>query len=230
MAAVSIDTAQIRIPYDAEGKVVADRKDRSARPRRKENTDYNMRRVSGSTKSGLSKSPPWKGMIGETVNEVTGMKVKQQDENHTPYADILELGNLLSPSPLSPTWRPSSNPTKTPGKAPGIYWGSLILGAAPLFCYDIFNLIRARMAGQCTKLLPQCSRLCCADCGSIRNTQPKLKFQLYSDSILDAFDTVITLFAYTETEEEGFRSILNWPGPASGSSYHYYDIYNTYLA
>ncbi|HOB35485.1 MAG: FAD:protein FMN transferase [Firmicutes bacterium] len=69
--------------------------------------------------------------------------------------------------------------------------------------------------------------LLCLTAAACSNTQPKLKFQLYSDSILDAFDTVITLFAYTETEEE-FREYFELARTRFRELHRYYDIYNTY--
>ena len=96
VAAVSIDTAQIRIPYDAEGKVAADR-NAEVQTKKERKYDYNMKRVSEIDKEWfeqIAALEEW--MIGKTVNEVTGMKVKQRDENHTHVPDVPELESSVT--------------------------------------------------------------------------------------------------------------------------------------
>jgi predicted nucleotidyltransferase len=91
-----IDNAQIRINFDAEGKVTSDKT--AALKTKVENGDgYGMKAASSIDKEWyqqIAELQNW--MVGKTVEEIKAMKVMQRDEAHPSVPDVPELTSLVT--------------------------------------------------------------------------------------------------------------------------------------
>ncbi len=99
VASVTIDVAQTKIPFDKEMKVTADRNE-EVKSKKVLKDDYGMKKTS--EKIGIGKEwyeqmeafEEW--MVGKTVDEITGLKVTERDENHKAVPDIPELTSSVT--------------------------------------------------------------------------------------------------------------------------------------
>ena len=91
IVAAVIDNAQIKIPYDADGKVTAD-KAGVFKTKQELKEDYGMVKASAIGKEWFEQMAAFEAwMVGKDVDEVMGLKVVQRDENHPSVPDIAEL-------------------------------------------------------------------------------------------------------------------------------------------
>lgn len=91
-----IDNAQVKIPYDADGKVVADKAgDFNTKQELKD--EYGMKKASPIGKEWYEQMAAFEEwLVGKDVSEVTGLKVKKVDENHTAVPDVPELTSSVT--------------------------------------------------------------------------------------------------------------------------------------
>lgn len=91
-----IDTAQVRIAFDADGKVTSD-KTANVKSKKELEFDYNMKDRSEIGKEWFEQIEAleeW--MVGKTVSEITGLKVKERDASHTHVPDVPELTSSVT--------------------------------------------------------------------------------------------------------------------------------------
>ena len=96
VASVFIDVAQTRVAYDADMKVTSD-KAAEAKTKKDLGADYGMLRASGIQKEWFEQIEAleeW--MIGKTVAEITGLKVKEVDPTHLNVPDVPELTSSVT--------------------------------------------------------------------------------------------------------------------------------------
>lgn len=96
VAGTLIDVAQVRVPFDAEGKVSAD-KTAEIRSKKELGPDYNM---VGNSEIGkewfeqMEALEDW--MAGKSVGEIITLKVKERDASHKNVPDIPELTSSVT--------------------------------------------------------------------------------------------------------------------------------------
>ena len=94
-----IDTAQIKVEYDAEGKVISD-KDAEIKTKHELKEDYGMKSVSEQMGIGkewyeqMNALQEW--MVGKTVDEIVNMKVVERDEDHPAIPDEPDLTSSVT--------------------------------------------------------------------------------------------------------------------------------------
>ena len=91
-----IDNAQTRVQYDEEGKVTSD-KTAEIKSKLELADDYGMGAVSAIGKNWYEQSAAlseW--MVGKTVDEITGMNVKEVDPTHLNVPDVPELTSSVT--------------------------------------------------------------------------------------------------------------------------------------
>ena len=96
VAGVIIDTAQIVVNFDKDGKVTSDR-NAPLKTKVEKGNDYGMHKVSSIGKEWyeqIAELEKW--MVGKTVAEITGMKVKERDESHPAVPDVPELTSSVT--------------------------------------------------------------------------------------------------------------------------------------
>jgi len=91
-----IDTAQTKVEFDKDGKVTSDRN--ASPPTKVElGPKYGLTRVSTIGKDWFEQVAELeKWMVGKTVNQITGLKVKQRDESHPAVPDVPELTSSVT--------------------------------------------------------------------------------------------------------------------------------------
>ncbi|MGI5839168.1 MAG: hypothetical protein ACOX8W_05840 [bacterium] len=93
---VIIDTAQSKINFDKEMKVTSD-KAAPVKTKKELGNDYNMKGASSIGKEWFEQvNELEKWMVGKTVDEIKGMKVKARDEDHPAVPDVPELTSLVT--------------------------------------------------------------------------------------------------------------------------------------
>ncbi|KAB3531469.1 hypothetical protein [Alkaliphilus serpentinus] len=91
-----IDNAQIKVNFDAEGKLTSD-KTAELKTKAEKKDEYGMKKASGIQKEWyeqMNELQNW--MIGKTVDEIKAMKVKEVDERHKHVPDVPELTSLVT--------------------------------------------------------------------------------------------------------------------------------------
>ncbi|MGN9165879.1 hypothetical protein ACTNDY_11480 [Tissierellaceae bacterium HCP3S3_D8] len=96
VASVTIDVAQTKIPFDKEMKVTVNR-DEEVKSKKELKDDYGMKKHSEIEKEWYEQMEAFEEwMIGKTVDEITGLKVKERDESHPAVPDIPELTSTVT--------------------------------------------------------------------------------------------------------------------------------------
>lgn len=96
IAACIIDAAQTRINFDAEGKITSDLGS-EVRSKIELGADYGMLKASGIGKEWYEQIQAFaKWTIGKTPAEVSGLKVKQVDDNHKAVPDVPDLTSSVT--------------------------------------------------------------------------------------------------------------------------------------
>jgi len=94
--ATLIDVAQVRVAFDAEGKVSSD-KSANVMTKKERGNDYNMKRVSNIGKEWFEQMAAFEEwMVGKTVSEIKGLKVKVVDAAHQNVPDVPELTSSVT--------------------------------------------------------------------------------------------------------------------------------------
>ena len=94
-----IDTAQVRVNYDAEGNITDDM-DAELKTKHELKEDYGMKGVSAATGIGkewyeqMEAFQEW--MVGKTIEEITGLPVKERDASHQNVPDVPELESTVT--------------------------------------------------------------------------------------------------------------------------------------
>ncbi|HHX74912.1 MAG TPA: hypothetical protein GX699_08420, partial [Firmicutes bacterium] len=92
---VDIDTAQTVVKFDADMKVT--NRDEVLKTKVEKGDEYGMKRVSTIDKEWFEQIEELeKWMVGKTVAEVKGLKVKVRDESHQHVPDVPELTSLVT--------------------------------------------------------------------------------------------------------------------------------------
>ncbi len=90
-----IDVVQAKIEVK-DGKIVSD-KEAEVKTKHELKEDYGMKKVSEIEKEWYEQAEAlqeW--MVGKTVDEITGLKVKERDENHKAVPDVPELTSTVT--------------------------------------------------------------------------------------------------------------------------------------
>jgi len=96
VAGVIIDTAQIVVNFDKDGKVTSD-KTAPLKTKVEKGDEYGMKKVSTIGKEWYEQiAELQKWMVGKTVSEITGMKTKERDESHPAVPDVPELTSSVT--------------------------------------------------------------------------------------------------------------------------------------
>ncbi len=96
VAGTVIDTAQTKIEFDAEGKIVTD-KAADFKTKIELGDDYGMAKRSEIGKEWyeqIEALEDW--MVGKSIDEITSMNVKERDENHKHVPDVPELTSSVT--------------------------------------------------------------------------------------------------------------------------------------
>jgi hypothetical protein len=90
-----IDNAQIRVQFDAQGKVT--NRDAVLKTKKEIGDEYGMGAVSSINKNWHEQMAEFeKWMVGKSVAEITGLKVKVRDDAHQNVPDVPELTSLVT--------------------------------------------------------------------------------------------------------------------------------------
>jgi hypothetical protein len=93
---VQIDVAQVRVAYNAEMQVTSD-KTEVLKTKKERGNDYNMKRVSNIGKEWFEQMAAFEEwMVGKTVSEIKGLKVKVVDAAHQNVPDVPELTSSVT--------------------------------------------------------------------------------------------------------------------------------------
>lgn len=96
VAGTIIDVAQVRIAYDAEGKVASD-KTAAIKTKKELKDDYGMKTRSEIGKEWYEQINAFeKWMVGKPISDIVNLKVKERDENHKQVPDIPELTSSVT--------------------------------------------------------------------------------------------------------------------------------------
>lgn len=91
-----IDTAQVKIEFDADGKVTTD-KDAELKTKHELKEDYGMVKASEIGKEWYEQMTAFQEwMVGKTVDEITGLPVKEVNESHQNVPDVPELTSTVT--------------------------------------------------------------------------------------------------------------------------------------
>ncbi len=91
-----VDVAQVRINYDDSGVVTSD-KTAELKTKKELGADYGMVKNSDIGKEWFEQMEAFEEwMIGKTADEITGLKVKEKDANHTAVPDVPELTSSVT--------------------------------------------------------------------------------------------------------------------------------------
>ena len=91
-----IDTAQVRVDFDAEGKLTSDL-EAELKTKKELKEDYGMKPVSEIGKEWyeqIAALEDW--MVGKTVEEIVNMPVKERDPAHQHVPDVEELTSSVT--------------------------------------------------------------------------------------------------------------------------------------
>ncbi|MGI6658050.1 MAG: hypothetical protein ACOX4N_01315 [Dethiobacteraceae bacterium] len=90
-----IDNAQMRVNFDAEGKVT--NRDAELKTKKELKDGYGMKAASTIGKEWYEQMAELeKWMVGKTISEITGLKVKERDASHKHVPDVPELTSLVT--------------------------------------------------------------------------------------------------------------------------------------
>lgn len=96
VASVTIDVAQTKIAFDKDLKVTTDRT-AEVKSKKDIGADYGMVKASSIGKEWFEQIEAFENwMIGKTVDEITGLKVKARDEAHPAVPDVPELTSSVT--------------------------------------------------------------------------------------------------------------------------------------
>ncbi|RXI49896.1 hypothetical protein DP130_02605 [Clostridium tetani] len=96
VAKVTIDTAQTKVKFDKNLKLTSDLNEK-VKTKLERGEEYGMKKVSKIKKEWneqIAELEKW--MIGKTVDEIKGMKVKKRDDAHPSIPDVEELTSLVT--------------------------------------------------------------------------------------------------------------------------------------
>ncbi|RXI44330.1 hypothetical protein DP145_00150 [Clostridium tetani] len=96
VAKVTIDTAQTKVKFDKNLKLTSDLNEK-VKTKLERGEEYGMKKVSKIKKEWneqIAELEKW--MIGKTVDEIKGMKVKKRDDKHVSIPDVEELTSLVT--------------------------------------------------------------------------------------------------------------------------------------
>lgn len=96
VVATLIDTAQVKIPFDAEGKVTAD-KNAEFKTKQELKEEYGMKNASAIKKEWYEQMAAFQDwMVGKTLAEITGLKTKEANPTHKHVPDVPELTSTVT--------------------------------------------------------------------------------------------------------------------------------------
>ena len=96
VASVTIDVAQTRVKFDEDLKVASDREEK-VRTKKELGPDYGMVGASAIGKEWFEQMAAFEEwMIGKTVDEITGLKVKEANPTHLNVPDVPELTSTVT--------------------------------------------------------------------------------------------------------------------------------------
>ncbi|MEA5094883.1 MAG: FMN-binding protein [Sedimentibacter saalensis] len=96
VASVTIDVAQTKIAFDKDLKVTSDRA-AEVKSKKDLGPDYGMVKASSIGKEWFEQIEAFENwMIGKTMDEITGLKVKARDESHPAVPDVPELTSSVT--------------------------------------------------------------------------------------------------------------------------------------
>ena len=96
VASVTIDVAQNKVAFDKDMKVTSDRA-AEVKTKKDLGPDYGMVKASSIGKEWFEQMAAFENwMIGKTVEEIKGLKVKERDENHKNVPDVAELTSSVT--------------------------------------------------------------------------------------------------------------------------------------
>ncbi len=96
VASVTIDVAQTKIAFDKDLKVTTDRA-AEVKSKKDLGPDYGMAKASSIGKEWFEQIEAFENwMIGKTMDEITGLKVKARDEAHPAVPDVPELTSSVT--------------------------------------------------------------------------------------------------------------------------------------
>ena len=92
---VVIDTAQTKVNFDATGKITTDKAEEQ-KTKVELGFDYGMKKAGSAREWFEQIAELEKWMVGKTIDEVKGMKVKAKDDAHPAVPDVAELTSLVT--------------------------------------------------------------------------------------------------------------------------------------
>ena len=96
VVATIIDNAQVKVAFDAEGKVTSD-KEAEGKTKHELKGDYGMTKASAIGKEWFEQMNAFQEwMKGKTVEEITGLKVKEANPTHKNVPDVPELASTVT--------------------------------------------------------------------------------------------------------------------------------------
>lgn len=96
VASVTIDVAQTKVAFDKDMKVTSD-KTAEVKSKKDIGPEYGMVKASSIGKEWFEQIEAFENwMIGKTVDEIKGLKVKERDENHKSVPDVPELTSSVT--------------------------------------------------------------------------------------------------------------------------------------
>lgn len=96
VASVTIDVAQTKVAFDKDMKVTSDRA-AEVKSKKDLGPDYGMLKASSISKEWFEQMAAFENwMIGKTVDEIKGLKVKERDESHKNVPDVPELTSSVT--------------------------------------------------------------------------------------------------------------------------------------
>lgn len=99
VSSVTVDVVQAKVPFDEDLKITADR-DEKVKSKKELGPEYGMKTISEKTGIGkewfeqMNDFEEW--MIGKTIDEITGLKVKERDPEHQNVPDVPELTSTVT--------------------------------------------------------------------------------------------------------------------------------------
>ena len=91
-----IDTAQVKVDFDAEGKVTSD-KEAEGKTKHELKEDYGMKGASAIGKEWYEQMEAFQDwMVGKTIDEITGLPVKEANPSHKNVPDVPELTSSVT--------------------------------------------------------------------------------------------------------------------------------------
>ena len=96
VASVTVDVAQTKVAFDKDMKVTSD-KTAEVKSKKDLGPDYGMLKASSIGKEWFEQMEAFENwMIGKTVDEIKGLKVKERDESHKNVPDVPELTSSVT--------------------------------------------------------------------------------------------------------------------------------------